>query len=157
MPQRRLNAKSNVHATIQTLLQAVVALASVLSRNRSKADMLEGAMSLIEEATVRGCRGVGGDHGVAPATRGIPGGVRGSGTSSRRADIQDARDTRHGCRSACIFCRLMTRDPCSLSSSTVVTILGLAVEEVLLSSAATELALDPKHVDKVVHAVAQRD
>ena len=52
--------------------------------------------------------------------------------------------------------------PCSLSSSTVVTILGLAVEEVLLSSAATELAhlqaaLDPKHVDNLVHAVAQRD
>ena len=33
-----------------TLLQAVVALASVLSRNRSKADVLEGAMALIEEA-----------------------------------------------------------------------------------------------------------
>ena len=32
------------------LLQAVVALASVLSRNRSKAGVLEGAMALIEEA-----------------------------------------------------------------------------------------------------------
>ena len=52
--------------------------------------------------------------------------------------------------------------PCSLSSSTLVSILRLGVEEELLSGAATELvhlqaALDPKHVDNLVHEVAQSD
>ena len=51
--------------------------------------------------------------------------------------------------------------PCPHFNSTVVTILGLAVEEDLLASAATELArlqpaLDSKHVDSLVNAVTQK-
>ena len=107
--------------------------------------------------SVRGCRGVGGDHGVPPAAWGIPGGVRGNGTRSKmRATLATAA-------AECGYLPSLGKGhPCPLSSSTVVTILGLAVEEELLSSAATELAhlqavLDPKHVDNLVHAVAQGD
>ena len=162
MPQRRLNAKSNVHATNPALLQAVVALRSVLSRNRSKADVLEGAMALIEDAQSADVEVLaevmelhlrrGEYQAVSEAAARVPGEL----TSKVRATLATAA-------AQCGYLPSLDKGhPCSLSSSTVVTILVLAEEEELLSSAATELAhlqaaLDPKHVGNLVHAVAQRD
>ena len=121
-----------MHSTIPALLQAVVALSSVLSRNRSKADVLEGAMALIEEAQSADAEIMefGDYQAVSEAAARVPGEL----ASKMRATLATAA-------AHCGYLPSLGKGhPCSLSSSTVVTILGLAVEEVLLSSAATVLA-----------------
>jgi hypothetical protein len=154
-----------------SLLQAVVALASVLSRNRSNADVLEGVMALIGEAESvdeevlaeimelhlrrQDCQA------VSKAAARVPGEL----TSKMRATLATAAAQSGNLSESLDHLRLLPSldkgHPCPLSNSTVVTILGLAVEEELLASAATELArlqpaLDSKHVDSLVHAVAQK-
>ena len=81
-----------------SLLQIVVASASVLSRNRSDAEVLKGVMALFGEAQSV-------DEEVLAEVMGLhlrrlddQAVVEGSGTSSRRIDIQDARATRRRCR-----------------------------------------------------------
>merc|ERR1719284_793780 len=154
-----------------SLLQAVVGLASVLSRNRSNADVLEGVMALILEAQsvdeevsaeIMELHLRRQDYqAVSEAAARVPAEL----TSKMRATLATAAAQSGNLSESLDHLRLLPSldkgRPCPLSNSTVVTILGLAVEEELLASAATELtrlqaALDPKHVDNLVYAVAQK-
>ena len=126
------------------------------------ADVLEGAMALIEEAQSADAEVLveimelhlrrGEYQAVSEAATRVSGEL----TSKMRAALATTA-------AQCGYLPSLDKGhPCSLSSSTVVTILGLAMEVELLSSAASELAhlqaaLDPKHVDNLMHAVAQRD
>ena len=135
-----------MHATIPTLLQAVVALASVLSRNRSKADVLEGAMALIEEAQSVDAE-VLAEIMELHLRRGEYQAVSGCARHSPRLPLSVG------------FCRLLTRD--TRVRSPALRWSQSRGSQWKRSCAATELAhleaaLDPKH-DNLVHAVAQRD
>ena len=131
-----------------SLLQTGVAFASVLSRNRS--DALKGVMALIGEAqsvdeeVLAEFTGLHlrrrDDQVVSKAAARVPGEL----TSRVRAALAAAA-AQSGFLSVSLgHLRLLPSldkgHSCPLSSSTVVKILGLAVEEEILSRAATELA-----------------
>ena len=133
-----------------SLLQTVVAFASVLSRNRSDAEVLKGVMALIGEAqsvdeeVLAEFTGLHlrrrDDQVVSKAAARVPGEL----TSKMRAALAAAA-AQSGFLSVSLgHLRLLPSldkgHSCPLSSSTVVKILGLAVEEEILSRAATELA-----------------
>ena len=76
------------------------------------------------------------------------GGARDRGASSGRVDFQDARGARHDCRlerdvvrvtRLLAFVAVHKEHPCPFFSCNIIRILGLAVEEEVLSMAVTEL------------------
>ena len=127
-------------------LQVVVHLTSVLSCNRTNAEVLEEVMALIS----------GTDSVDAEMVAEI------MDLSLRREDHQAASEAT--ARVPGELSLLLSFDkghPCTLSSSVVVNILGLAVGEEMLSMTVTDLtcmqaALDPKHEDNIMPAIAQK-
>ena len=122
-----------------SLLQTVVAFASVLSRNRSDAEVLKGVMALIGEAqsvdeeVLAEITGLHlrrrDDQAVSKAAARVPGEL----TSKMRAALAAAA-AQSGFLSVLLgHLRLLPSldkgHSCPLSSSTVVKILGLAVED----------------------------
>ena len=86
-------------------------------------------------------------------------------TSKMRATLATAAAQSGNVSESLSHLRLLPSDgkgrPCLVSSSTAVKFLGLAAEEGVLAEAAAELprlhaTLDPKHVDNLVRAVAQK-
>ena len=145
-----------------SLLQIVVAFASVLSRNRSDAEVLMGVMDLIgvlAEVTGLHLRRWDGQAVSKAAAR-----VQDKLTSKMRAALAAAAAQSGVLSVSLAHLRLLPSldegRSCPLSSSTVM-ILGLAVETEILSRVATELARQQearvfKHVDNLAFAGANK-
>ena len=150
-----------------SLLQTVGAFASVLLRNRSDAEVLKGVMARIGEArsvdeeVLAEIAGLHlrrrDDQVVSKAAARVPGEL----TSKMREALAAAAAQSWFLSVSLSHLRLLPSlgkgRSCPLSSFMVVKILGLAVEEEILSRAATELArqqetLDSKHMDNPVYA-----
>ena len=153
-----------------SLLQIVVASASVLSRNRSDAEVLKGVMALfgeaqsVDEEVLAEVMGLHlrrlDDQAVSKAAARVPGEL----TSKTRAALAAAAAQSGVLSVSLAYLRLLPSldegRSCPLSSSTVM-ILGLAVETEILSRVATELARQQdgrvfKHVDNLVYAGANK-
>ena len=152
---------------LPSLLQTVGAFASVLLRNRSDAEVLKGVMAQIGEARsvdVEVLAELTGlhrrrrdDQVVSKAAARVPGDL----TSKMREALAVAAAQSWFLSVSLSHLRLLPSlgkgRSCPLSSLMVMKILGLAVEEEIISRAVTELArqqeiLVPKHMDNPVYA-----
>ena len=89
-----------------SLLQAIVALASVLSRNRSDAGVLTGVLALLGEAQSMDEEVLAEFMGLHLRRRDDQVVSKAANTGSRRLDIQDACGTRRSCRSEWVSVRV---------------------------------------------------
>jgi len=154
------------------LLQAVMALPSVLSRQGSNTKVVQGIQNLIDEKAQSGDPQVLAEildvHMRRRDYRAVSllaERVTGVLTSEVRCTFAAAAANCGSLPEALGHLRLLPSPQvghaCPLTHTTVVTILGLAVEAEMITAAATELtrlqvSLDPSHMDSLVDSVAQR-